>query len=316
MFFFFFFDENKEKLVAAAKDEKAVAIIQSEEFYFQKAIDKFEELKKIVIEKEIIEELINQTKVKPFSFEKLLSNYDTESSQYNALKVIGEFISYADSNDAMKNALNKYEDKRTMAQLSVRQNIWVQSLLRLKNDEDINLLPVSIKNVLNYIETPDRLLSVFSAQRKEAILKAFESNSDMDLLQYMRETGIKSNNPMNDGVLYSVIFHSKEIRQIWDDKEGIQKRVWSYSPGKDACMWDRFFTDGIIAIDYDIGDLREYNSKEDIKNSYKPNENPMNDILALWQFCREMQTGDRVYVKSGQNVVIGVGEVESEYGYD
>lgn len=41
-----------------------------------------------------------------------------------------------------------------------------------------------------------------------------------------------------------------------------------------------------------------------------------NDSLALWEFAHEMQAGDIVIVKKGQNQIIGRGIVEGDYAFD
>jgi len=40
------------------------------------------------------------------------------------------------------------------------------------------------------------------------------------------------------------------------------------------------------------------------------------DSLACWQFCREMKPGDVIVVKKGQRLLIGHGEVTSDYRFD
>ena len=95
---------------------------------------------------------------------------------------------------------------------------------------------------------------------------------------------------------------------------------WLYSPGEQAYMWEEFYNDDIMAIGWDIGDLRNYNSKKDFSNRlkilYNDNSNHFNDALCLWQFTNEIEVGDIVFAKKGMNEIIGRGIVESGYEYD
>ncbi|MDY4870794.1 MAG: AAA family ATPase [Faecalicoccus sp.] len=98
-------------------------------------------------------------------------------------------------------------------------------------------------------------------------------------------------------------------------------RYWLYAPGEGSCMWDEFYTSGIMAIGWgEIGDLSTFDSKDAMKIkmrevideslSYK------NATHATWQFANEMKIGDIVFVKKGMHQIIGRGVVMSDYEYD
>lgn len=98
-------------------------------------------------------------------------------------------------------------------------------------------------------------------------------------------------------------------------------RYWLYAPGEGSCMWDEFYTLGIMAIGWgDIGNLSTFDSKDAMKIkmrevideslSYK------NAAHATWQFANEMKIGDIVFVKKGMHQIIGRGVVMSDYEYD
>lgn len=98
-------------------------------------------------------------------------------------------------------------------------------------------------------------------------------------------------------------------------------RYWLYAPGEGSCMWDQFYTSGIMAIGWGvIGDLSTFDSKDAMKIkmrevideslSYK------NAAHATWQFANEMKIGDIVFVKKGMHQIIGRGVVMSDYEYD
>lgn len=98
-------------------------------------------------------------------------------------------------------------------------------------------------------------------------------------------------------------------------------RYWLYAPGEGSCMWDEFYTLGIMAIGWgEIGDLSTFDSKDAMKIkmrevideslSYK------NAAHTTWQFANEMKIGDIVFVKKGMHQIIGRGVVMSDYEYD
>lgn len=98
-------------------------------------------------------------------------------------------------------------------------------------------------------------------------------------------------------------------------------RYWLYAPGEGSCMWDEFYTSGIMAIGWgEIGDLSKFDCKDAMKIkmrevideslSYK------NAAHATWQFANEMKIGDIVFVKKGMHQIIGRGVVMSDYEYD
>lgn len=98
-------------------------------------------------------------------------------------------------------------------------------------------------------------------------------------------------------------------------------RYWLYAPGEGSCMWDEFYTSGIMAIGWGkIGDLSAFDSKDAMKIkmrevideslSYK------NAAHTTWQFANEMKIGDIVFVKKGMHQIIGRGVVMSDYEYD
>ncbi len=96
---------------------------------------------------------------------------------------------------------------------------------------------------------------------------------------------------------------------------------WIYSPGEDACHWDEFYNEGIMALYWDkVGDYKTFNSKnemkEKLKEVYDSNETYKNIGHAIWQFANEMKPGDIVFVKKGRDEIIGRGVVQSDSYFD
>lgn len=103
-------------------------------------------------------------------------------------------------------------------------------------------------------------------------------------------------------------------------KDSIIKKYWSISAGENSNLWNDFKENDEVRIGWDyLGDLSKYKDKkqisEEIKN-HENNENPTNDVLANYQFVNEIKIGDIVVVKKGYKVILGIGEIISDYIFD
>ena len=104
------------------------------------------------------------------------------------------------------------------------------------------------------------------------------------------------------------------------DNKKKECEYWVYAPGEQARKWDEFFENGIMAIGWDIGDLRNFKNKEQINKKiqrvYNDYRKHPNDTACLWDFLHRLKPGDIIYAKRGANEIIGRGCVESDYIYD
>ena len=95
---------------------------------------------------------------------------------------------------------------------------------------------------------------------------------------------------------------------------------WIYAPGENSCMWEEFYSEGIMAIGWgEIGDLKTFDSKDAMKSKMKETFDASlsykNAAHATWQF-NDMKIGDIVFVKKGMHQLVGRGVVSSDYEYD
>ena len=102
---------------------------------------------------------------------------------------------------------------------------------------------------------------------------------------------------------------------------GKTTKYWLYSPGENASNWNELFDAGIMGIGWDlVGDLSQYDSQNQIKEALTKIEST--DVKqninakALWQFAYEMAPGDIVFAKKGTGLIIGKGEVTSDYSFE
>lgn len=100
-----------------------------------------------------------------------------------------------------------------------------------------------------------------------------------------------------------------------------KRKYWLYAPGRNASMWEEFYSEGIMGLGWDaLGDLNQYNTKEDIVKRLQKIENTKgskkNDATANFEFKEVLSKGDIVIAKKGRKEYIGYGIVTSDYYYD
>lgn len=101
------------------------------------------------------------------------------------------------------------------------------------------------------------------------------------------------------------------------DKTG--KKIWMYHLDDQEQRWAEEYEKEYISLkDCELGILERYESREIIEEAIE--ENNVEDATALstvyWQFISEAKEGDMVYVKTGQNLILGKGEITGEYYYE
>ena len=298
MFFFFFFDQHKDELNAALQIPEIEYVAELKDFYFQKAADKFADLQEFEATDIVLSNLINAVRQKPFSFERLLSSYNENSTEYKLLLLIGQVISYFDTNAAMKNTLNEYEDKRAIALAYVRQNYWVESLLKFKSGTDIYSLPENVRNMILYIQDPANNISIVSEKRRKVILETLFGDRSGNLFDGMKEIGITAANPLNNGYLYSMILHSASIRKLWDNPTEKTAYWLGGAYCKPVDLSEKFIKEGIYGFDFehekgDISDIISDSAKlrDWISGIFKSNSKKTFELFV------QMKAGDRIAIK-------------------
>jgi len=221
-----FIEKYLENLKAALQTSHVKEIIKMEEFYIQKAKDKFDEFSVFDITNVDVNGMIEASKVKKYSFMATLNSYNSNSTDYRFLLIVGQLITYCDTHGANKHEFNEYADKRAISRANVRQNNWVRWLIEFRIGTDINLMPSSIKNTIQYLQKPEKNLSISSEDWRKKILKALFQNESGNLFEEMHSTEIVADNPLNNGVLYSWICWSDPIKQLWDATTSNQKNTW------------------------------------------------------------------------------------------
>ncbi len=97
------------------------------------------------------------------------------------------------------------------------------------------------------------------------------------------------------------------------------RNYFKLSPGNQASEWDRFFNEGIAAVNYrwrELGDFSTINTLEELNEAAGLVSGMYDDdIFEIWLF-KTAKTGDLVFANKGSNTCLGVGVIESEYFYN
>lgn len=117
--------------------------------------------------------------------------------------------------------------------------------------------------------------------------------------------------------------YPKKEKKILNQEGEIDTSInyWVISPGENARLWNEFYEGNFIAVGWDyLGDLKLYDSKEAVERKIAEHradgKRPFNDTKAVWDFYKEMQSGDVIFVKDGVKKVIARGVVTSDYFFD
>jgi len=102
--------------------------------------------------------------------------------------------------------------------------------------------------------------------------------------------------------------------------ESSSKRYWTFTPGTKAAEWEKFFHEGIMAINEVLGDLNTFSSKDEIRRALQKaiesDSSLKNRTLSCWEFSKIMQPGDIVFAKKRYSHVLGYGIVLGDYRHD
>lgn len=194
-----------------------------------------------------------------------------------------------------------------------QRNTWYIYESGKMPDDLVNRLPIVEDKIPSskYFEIVDKLRAFLASN--QSTLKNFVELS-FEAWRYSEEV-----NRQNRADKKQRKTKAKGAALADDDIETIH--YWIYSPGKGAKIWDECYDNNIMAIGWDaIGDLRNYNSKDEIKQVmnkyYDSSRSYIHSACATWEFANEMKPGDIVFAKNGMHLIIGRGVVKSDYIYD
>lgn len=197
----------------------------------------------------------------------------------------------------------------------------------------------SYRKLINYNETSTEKDSEIRkydnfARMCQSVLDAIKTDED---LQQMQHTQVDSDpkcypDPEFHLLAQTIIYVSDRILAedvtkkepeggSIGDEDIATIHYWLYSPGDNAKLWDECYGKGLMALGWsEIGDLRQYHSKDEMKQAMKkdidPNYTYKMAAHATWQFANELKPGDIIFAKKGMHTIVGKGIVTSDYRFD
>lgn len=196
------------------------------------------------------------------------------------------------------------------------------------NDNYENLKGMSMVLIkLAFCYFPKKIIGVCGRKHLTSLLELFKFSYSENIsslkLAFLFNSRLRKSIPELENeepelLAHIVWMYLQEIRN--EEKEDETKnKTWVYAPGENANRWEKFYNEGIMAINWDeLGDLSQYDNKEEIRKNLSKKEDSSNKniVLANWEFANSIEIGDIVYAKKGRNIIVGKGIVESDYIFD
>ena len=171
--------------------------------------------------------------------------------------------------------------------------------------------------------------AVVPVSKKDKKKLYFESLSDYkqnwgEDVHLIRSYSFK-NIPYNVGKQIADVYDNLSLlfNNIRKDKMGPSvvenKQYWLLSAGEKSAYWDVFYKTSKMGVDYNFPyNLSFYKSQKKLYADWDKKtglKSSMNQKRALYDISMEMKKGDVVFVKKGENALLGHGVVVSNYFY-
>jgi 5-methylcytosine-specific restriction protein B len=147
------------------------------------------------------------------------------------------------------------------------------------------------------------------------------------ILSSKAEAGRMAGFSMRDALpkdLIRVSSYDDTLRVLKSEKEEIInlnkliRNYFKFAPGPQAINWERFYKEGVAAVDYSslgFGDISSIKSRKDLnEKAGLPEDNLSNNTWNLWLF-KQANIGDVVFATKGLYVCLGIGIITGEYYY-
>lgn len=225
-------DKHLTNKIEEAINSDFIQMLKNEnKYYFQKLLDVKDKFLNHKIPNKQLEYILKEYEnFTTGTFEDFVIFYDDVEEDF--LNILGEFISYLDEKAAGKVKWNKYEDSRTIAQAGVRQDRWVDHLIKFKINT--NHVPSdSIHNALNYAIYPSKNVTILSENHRKKLSQfLFEEaynkeNFTQNFINFFEPFDIEVNNQLNYTYLLSGIVYSENFKQLWKPKAEKRDSIYS-----------------------------------------------------------------------------------------
>ncbi len=122
----------------------------------------------------------------------------------------------------------------------------------------------------------------------------------------------------------SVVDYHSALKVLDELKPSIEKlngeaiNYFKFSPGSQASEWERFYNEGVIALDLSslpVDDISGFTSSEELDKACGVTPNMSNHTWNLW-LLKSAKPGDIVFAAKGQSICLGIGIIKGGYYYD
>jgi hypothetical protein len=135
---------------ALLKEKEIQNIKHGNEFWFIKAQNTFKIFQEVELPLNVYKEFLNDYQSYNGRYDKFFALVKDTKPYTNLALLLGQLVAYIDEKATAKQSWNNYDDKRTIGNTGVRQNLWVQQLLQYKQAGN-NLNAITIPVIQNAI---------------------------------------------------------------------------------------------------------------------------------------------------------------------
>lgn len=208
---------TKEDINEVIKEELFQKIIEEKDFYFlkgQKALQRWLDLQ--------VSDQLKGDIIRLSSDYKQFQEIAEISPEIGKIKdMLFEVISYCDVRAKDKAQYNQYEDKRTLAEASVRMGDWISNFVKYKLVSQKETSP-SVHNAIDYLLNPIDNSPMLSEKMREAVSVNFlghpysKENFISNLRSFFSEYSLATKNPNNYTFLLSNLVY--KFQNEWKEE--------------------------------------------------------------------------------------------------
>lgn len=202
-------DQYSDKFYQFITTDWVQEIINSEDFYFQKAQDAFRDF-----DTYRIDDKDEYKRLQALDYDRIVNIRNNQLEGYDIIEKIDNLVAYCDIKALDIRVLNQYANKRVLARAGIRQNAWIKQLLIYKIAPD--QIKESIRNVITYLKNPQEGINMISPNHRNMVSAVmmgmkFEISSFVkDVKDYFTDTKLLLKNEDNRTLVYNFFFYENQ----------------------------------------------------------------------------------------------------------
>ena len=187
---------------------------------------------------------------------------------------------------------------------------WNGAFKRLPGSRCVYVPYDQVGEVLPQLWTPTEAFVVSTAERYARMGARIEGAHSPGVLQYLREY-LEMDLP--DPVYNAELDEAVEDEPA-DEELPLGRHFWKVAPGANGFLWNDCRERDCILIGWPgIGDIRSYPDRRALAEANANASHKKTSTGIQWRFAHDINIGDVVVANKGNNQVVGVGVVTSDY---